>query len=196
MSATLDDWDLQQAKYETHLLALSGTLRTCPTHGNRAHIEKGYEGDLSIMALECGCWLEAQYYNSIDECVAAWNNQPQIDALNHVLDGWEKTAAQMNEIIRLQQERIEMLVALIPTLQSNVNVMGPKIVELEAKAWEPVEYEHIFTPDAKPIRADYIAICEDWYDFGNRSHDTDDGYTYAICRRASSNAAESKVANG
>lgn len=76
-----DDWEKRRQEYEAHIEALSGSLRTCPTHGNAATIDKGYEGDLSILAVECGCWLQAEYYDSIDECVGEWNKQPQVDAL-------------------------------------------------------------------------------------------------------------------
>jgi hypothetical protein len=65
--------------------------------------------------------------------------------------------------------------------------METYIQDLEAAAsaevWESVEYRHIFTPEARPLRPDYATICEKWRYFYDDDCATDDGYEYEICRR-------------
>lgn len=108
-----DEWEKQQEEYEAHVEELSKSLRPCPQHGNPASIDEGYEGELSILAVECGCWLKAEYYDSIDLCVWAWNNQPQIDALTAQLgeaseqrDNYQESVANLaTEMLCLIDER-------------------------------------------------------------------------------------------
>jgi hypothetical protein len=188
MSNSLDDWDLRQAKYETHLLTLSGTLRTCPTHGNRAHIEKGYEGDLSIMALECGCWLEAQYYDSIDECVDAWNNQPQIDRINARIAELEANVTGLEEHIAFIHAKLTRANDLLVGYDKQVREVGEMNERLtaelaERETWEPMTGSMFVMLDGKLYEISAYSI-------GIKLFPDD----VRLCRRTSSavNAAESE----
>lgn len=102
MSDVIDDdneWEKRHLEYEAHIDELSKSLRVCAIHGNPASINNGYESELSILADPCGCWLQAEYYDSIDECVEAWNKQPRIDAMQSTI------AALRERIATLEAER-------------------------------------------------------------------------------------------
>lgn len=104
MSNASDDdneWEKRHLEYEAHIDELSKSLRVCAIHGNPASINSGYESELSILADPCGCWLQAEYYDSIDECVEAWNKQPRIDAMQATI------AALRERIATLEAELVD-----------------------------------------------------------------------------------------
>lgn len=76
-----EEWERQQAENEAVIKALSDTLRPCVRHGNAAHIDNSDFENVHIIADECGCYLTLEYFNSLDEAVTRWNDQPQVDRL-------------------------------------------------------------------------------------------------------------------
>lgn len=86
--------------------------------------------------------------------------------------------------IRCGEDAEEWDAGCVEQLVNEMTDLEAEVARLKAwEEWEPVEYHHIYTPDAKPINPSYGNICGAWHWFYEDSADSDDGYEYAICRR-------------
>lgn len=137
---TNEEWDLKHEQEEAYIVALSQTLRPCPQHGNPAVLEDEYEGSLIILANPCGCWLKMEFYDSVEEMVDVWNDQPQVDCLLAEIDALTRGAAPnaddlFREIAELRQTNIELM-ARLDALRSMPLYRRVEIVDGESA--EPV----------------------------------------------------------
>lgn len=167
-----DEWQKQRDEYAAHVESLSKTLRPCACHGNAAAIEDGYEGELWIMAVECGCWSQAQYFDSIDECVAEWNNQPNID--RHEAD----LAALRQQLDEIDTERGELIFAeaskdiLVEDLDRDCDRLRQRVTQLfeenKAAALRVQELEA------------QLAAASQWQPLPDGWHDAQDGMSLYV----------------
>lgn len=202
--STFDDdgeWERQQQEYEAHVEQLSASLRTCAIHGNPAAIDKGYEGELSILADPCGCWSESQYYTSIDECVEAWNKQPQIDALTQRIATLAADNARLRETLAFaaQYKGFEARACPLCTYengkfvercQMHTDMDNLRAALDEARAWVPIEVA-TFSTDYETL-----AIADNELSIISGSGDDIEtiGFTlpksYRVCQRRAPSAGE------
>lgn len=59
---------------------LNPTIRPCTKHNNPAHVEADIQGEF-ILAPECGCFMETNVFDSLEDAVQWWNDRPYLDSL-------------------------------------------------------------------------------------------------------------------
>lgn len=71
---------LSLKEIEDQIERLNPTVRGCIKHNNKAQIEADMQGEV-ILAVECGCYMDCNTFDSLEEAVNWWNERPYVDEL-------------------------------------------------------------------------------------------------------------------
>jgi hypothetical protein len=160
-----EEWEQKRAEEDARIEALSKTLKPCTTHGNPCSIEEDFDC-MIILAPECGCWANMEGYDSIEEMVEHWNNQPQIDRLQTELEYLRRRIAYYEEpipseagrcahrftgegiCIRCGEDAEEWDAGCVEEIVAEALEWRSELDQLQAQPrWEPVENKFSYPDD-------------------------------------------------